>query len=203
VKNARVVGIVVCALLMPVAGIAVGLTGCESLGATTTEGAVSGSTTTEGAALESTTSLATSTTVAAASVEVSMETSQSMCYIMDVFVQGGINYVVVDYITVKWVSDGSSRHVADVTNSNPKLRTFTVPGDLKIWWFANNAYPIGPDSLMTRHTFEQLQNHTYDEGDTPIAVYNNTDLGFWWIRVKDGVVAGLSEARMPDEYFTP
>jgi hypothetical protein len=202
VKNARHAGLVVCALLVWALAMALGQTGCESLDTTagqptTTEPAVSEST-------ESTTSLATSTTVAAPSVAVTKETSQSMCYIMDVFAQDGVNYVVVDYITVKWLySDSMGGYVADITNNNPKLRTFTVPGDLKIWWFANNAYPIGPDSLMTRHTFQQLQNHTLEDIDSPEGRYNGqTNLGFWWIRVKDGVVAGLSEARMPDEYFT-
>ena len=111
-----------------------------------------------------------------------METGESPCLLKDAFTRNGKNYIVVDYIQVKWINQWTP----EITNANPKLRTFEVPDDAWLHWWIGEDWDeedyIGP------YPFERLQpligEYTNDQG-----VY--TQWGFWQIEVANGAVVSL------------
>lgn len=166
VKNNGGRCLAVCAVLMLVMALLLGLSGCKSLDGTE----------------ESTTTVVpeeTTTTEAGPPVEVTSETSDSPCYIREAFTRNGQNYVVVDYIQISWPTDyNGSYHLPTVTNSNKKLRTFVVPDDAYLQW---NAGEFSFDDLVA----------AVETGDINVE-YQYTDFGYWDISVSGGYVISLA-----------
>jgi hypothetical protein len=127
-----------------------------------------------------------------------MESGTSPCLVRDAFTRDGVDYVVVDYIQVKWVSK-VSEHAEDwdipaylapeITNQNRKLRTFVVPAEARLSFF--NGEDDAPEP-----TFGDLVGHVADgdANDSPWVSW-----GFWEIKVSNGQVVYLVGAEKPGD----
>ncbi len=161
-----------------VAGMVFGLVACQDLTATSTTGATlaaSDASTSTSLLVEETT--ITSGTLLEPPVKVTNESGQSPCLIVDAYTRNGKNYVVVDYIQVKWPTGA---YEPKITNTNSKLRTFVVPDDAMVGW--------GPD-------FSGFAMDVHGGGDVNL---DWTEWGYWDITVSGGSVTSLISGWGPD-----
>ena len=138
------------------------------------------------------TTISTTTTVAEvfAPVDVTIETGTDPCLLLDAFSQGGLDYVVVDYVQVKWTADG---YDFQIINENRKLRTFIVPAGADISWWAGEQ---DPEELEAGLEYDPSFSF---EGLTHIAGTNSADYtsnGFFTIQVSKGALAGAPQTRL-------
>jgi hypothetical protein len=130
----------------------------------------------------------------ASDVTVTMETGESPCLVTGTIAEGDRRYVVVDYVQLKPIPDGS--YDFDIINENPALRTFEVTGDSYVgaFWLATELYG------------EQVMDRWYSEDPdhefigTPVALEDlqraiddgiANDYGYWTITVENGRVVML------------
>ena len=101
------------------------------------------------------------------------------CLLVDAYTRDGVDYLVVDYLQVKWVAV-ETYYEPRITNSNSKLRTFVVP--------------LGAD--LSYGDFEALKS-------ADLARLNSeTSFGYWSITVSNGFVLRLEMGDLPAELNT-
>ncbi len=153
------------------------------------------STTTPSDAAEGPTS---QTAAGSAEPAVTYESSSSPCLVVDVFSQGGEDYLVVDYIQIKWVSDEYGEDAQPkISNTNTKLRTFIIPAGADLTavevmvellgesGFETFAEPYGYEPPITVAQLKEARAGGF--------VNSGTAWGFWNIGVSGGKVMSLKE----------
>lgn len=156
--------------------LSVGLVSCESLAfTTTTEASITAEASTTS---EASTTTEAPTTTTLKPVDITMESGQSPCLIVDKFQNGGEYYLVVDYIQVKWVSADWGGYEPKISNTNTKLRTFLLPADAHVSWYQECCDEDDPRPMNSRTL------GVWNEG------YGN---GFWDIKVSEGRVVSIVE----------
>jgi hypothetical protein len=177
VSKNRALGLLACVELVCVLGVALLLSGCQSL-----DGTATGGSTTTTAPAETTTTIPPPPPSGYTDA-----TRTDPCLIIKAYSKGGWNYVVVDYIQTKWVSDGYGNYNFEILNTSTKLRTFVVPDTAELSWAGKTYDPDSP------RTFAELMSIAGSQSaDYSLA-------GFFTIQVDHGWVVKLIDGETPDD----
>lgn len=110
------------------------------------------------------------------SIKLSLQKAASYCYIKKIIEKENTFYVIADFV---WLKDVDYAGGYEIVNHNPKLRTFTVSKDIRVY----STFVSEEES----ESFLKSGGHTYNISGIKMLLENNPKQLFY-IKAKEGKI---------------